>query len=118
MNRFFPALLLLLCAGHACADNWPHWRGPNHDGISKETNLPTTWSDTKNVVWKMAMPGMAGSTPAIWGERIFLTSQDGDDTVLLCISTQGKQLWKRKLGEAVRSRKGGEANAASPSPST
>ena len=65
-----------LCAR---ADNWPQWRGPAYDGVSQETNLPARWSDTENVAWKLALPGMGSSTPAVWGERIFLTSEDGGD---------------------------------------
>jgi outer membrane protein assembly factor BamB len=61
---------------------------------------------------------MGGSTPAIWGDRIFLTSQDGDDLVLMCISTRGKELWKRKLGSGTHKFRGEEGNGASPSPST
>ena len=74
------AVCLAITSLHAAAraDNWPQWRGPTNDGICKETNLPAEWSETKNVVWKLPMPGMAGSTPAIWGERIFLTSEDGN----------------------------------------
>src|SRR5262249_28268482 len=116
----FPAALLvtsLLCTP-VLADNWPQWRGPTNDGICKETNLPAEWSDAKNVVWKLPMPGQAGSTPIIWGDRIFLTSQDGKDLVLMCISTQGKELWKRKVGEGQGKYMGGEGNMASPSPST
>jgi outer membrane protein assembly factor BamB len=111
-------VLLLSLAGAARAENWPQWRGPGGDGVSKETNLPTEWSSTKNVAWKLPLPGQAGATPIVWGERIFLTSQDGGDLVLLCVSTEGKELWKRKLGTGVRSARGGEGNNASPSPST
>ena len=87
-------LLVPLSSGVVAADNWPQWRGPTDDGISKETNLPTEWSETKNVAWKLPLPGMGGSTPVVWGDRIFLTSEDGKDLVLLCVSTDGKELWK------------------------
>jgi outer membrane protein assembly factor BamB len=110
--------LLLSQAGPAAAANWPQWRGPNGDGVSTETNLPTQWSSTTNITWKLPLPGMAGSTPVVWGERIFLTSQDGDDLVLLCVSTDGKELWKRRLGNGNRKARGDEGNSASPSPST
>jgi outer membrane protein assembly factor BamB len=119
VNRtLLASLLSLLPFTIAHADNWPQWRGPTNDGISKETNLPAEWSDTKNVVWKLAMPGMGSSTPAIWDERIFLTSEDDTDLVLLCISTNGKELWKRKLGAGRQRFMGGEGNNASASPST
>jgi outer membrane protein assembly factor BamB len=112
------SLLPLLLAGAVRADNWPQWRGPEGDGISKETNLPTTWSASENVAWTLPLPGMAGSTPAIWGERIFLTSEDGQDLVLLCVSTEGKPLWKRKLCSGRFRARGDEGNLASASPST
>jgi outer membrane protein assembly factor BamB len=98
-------------------ENWPQWRGPDYDGISHETNLPTTWSESSNVLWKLEMPGMGGSTPAVWDRHLFLTSQDGDNLVLVCASTDGKLLWKRPLG-TNRPIRGDEGNGASPSPST
>jgi outer membrane protein assembly factor BamB len=101
------------------ADDWPSWRGPDNNGVSKETRLPVTWSESKNIAWKLPLPGRGGATPVIWKERIFLTSGDGSDLVLLCISTQGKVLWKRVLGKAGRETiRGDEGNEASASPST
>lgn len=102
----------------AQADQWPQWRGPTSDGISKETGVPIEWSESKNVLWKAPMPGMGGSTPIVWGERIFLTSADAKDLVLLCLSTEGKELWRRKLGTGDRRYFRGEGNDASASPST
>jgi outer membrane protein assembly factor BamB len=110
-------LFSVLCAS-ALADNWPQWRGPANDGSSKETNLPAEWSETKNVVWKLPMPGQGGSTPIIWDNRIFLTSQDGPDIVLMCVGTEGKELWKRKLGTGQGKYMGGEGNMASATPCT
>jgi outer membrane protein assembly factor BamB len=96
----------------------PQWRGPDNDGISKETGLPTEWGESKNVAWKLKMSGMAGSTPAVWGERIFLTSEDDTDLVLMCVDTGGKELWKTKLATGRQRFMRGEGNNASPSPST
>jgi outer membrane protein assembly factor BamB len=100
--------------------NWPQWRGPNGDGISQETGLPTTWGEGKNIAWTLPLPGRGGSTPVIWGDRMFLTSEDGNDIVLLCISTAGKELWKRKLSPITGRRlfMGTEGDNASPSAST
>jgi outer membrane protein assembly factor BamB len=112
-------LLAALGLGSVRADNWPQWRGPTADGVSKETNLPTQWSETENIAWKLPMPGRGGSTPIVWGDRIFLTSTDaGDDLVLLCASTAGKELWKRKLGNGKVWTPGNEGSGASSSPST
>jgi outer membrane protein assembly factor BamB len=99
------------------AENWPQWRGPNNDGISTETNLPAEWGEGKNIAWKLPLPGMGGSTPVVWGDRIFLTSEDGSDLVLMCVGTDGKERWKRKVAAATRKIRT-EANGASATPST
>jgi outer membrane protein assembly factor BamB len=111
---------VLMWAGVATlpGENWPLWRGPNGDGISTETNLPAAWSATKNIAWKLALPGMSGATPAVWGDHIFLTSEDGNTVVLMCVSTKGKELWKRKLGTGKARYMRGEGNNSSSSPST
>jgi outer membrane protein assembly factor BamB len=118
VKRSAAAFLLLFLGATARADNWPQWRGPAYDGVSKETNLPTQWSATENLAWKLPLPGPGGATPAVWGDRIFLTSEDGSEIVLLCASTEGKQLWKRKLGPTIPKTFNKEGNGASPSPST
>src|SRR5437773_7012444 len=112
-------VLVLFWAVTGRADNWPQWRGPDNDGVCKETNLPTEWGADKNLAWKLPLPGPSGATPAVWGDHIFLTSEEGtSDVVLLCVGTDGKELWKKKLGSARVRTMGNEGNAASPSPST
>ncbi len=111
--------MLFITVSAASADNWPQWHGPNRDGHSKEKGLPVTWSADKNIAWKLDLPGPGGSTPAIWNDRIFLTSIDGFDVSLLCIKTDGKLLWKQPVTKVSRKpAMGGEGNDASPSPST
>src|SRR4051794_37847329 len=95
------ALAMMLLATPAFAENWPQWRGPENDGISKEKNLPAKFGPDDKVVWKLEMPGMGSSTPCVWGDKIFLTSQDGTDLVLMCVSTEGKVLWKKVMGTGV-----------------
>ena len=112
------AASVLLAPSPAAAENWPQWRGPSGDGTSPEKDLPLEWSREKNVLWRRPLPGAAGSTPAVWGETIFLTSADGADIVLIAISTAGKELWRRKLGTGNRAVRGDEGNSAAPSPST
>ena len=90
-------LFAFTLAPAALADNWPQWRGPKNDGHSTEKNLPTEWSADKNIVWKFKLPGIGACTPCVWGDKIFVTSADGDDIVLLCVGTDGKEKWKQKL---------------------
>jgi outer membrane protein assembly factor BamB len=65
-------LFLLTCL--ICVQDWPQFRGPGGQGISDERNVPLTWSETKNVRWKTAIPGRGWSSPVIHGERIWLTT--------------------------------------------
>ncbi|MCA1576564.1 MAG: PQQ-binding-like beta-propeller repeat protein [Acidobacteria bacterium] len=67
------AFLLVLSSVIFAAD-WPQFRGPGGQGISDERNVPLTWSETKNVRWKTAIPGRGWSSPVIQGERIWLTT--------------------------------------------
>jgi outer membrane protein assembly factor BamB len=55
-------------------ENWPHWRGPHHNGISDSIGLPMKWSLTENIVWKTSLPSWSAASPIIWGDRIFITS--------------------------------------------
>jgi outer membrane protein assembly factor BamB len=91
--------LLAILAVPAYAENWPQWRGPTNDGHSSEKGLPTEWGAEKNVVWKFQMPGIGAGTPAVWGDKIFMTSVDGPSIVALCVGTDGKEKWKQKLSD-------------------
>lgn len=111
--------LAVLFSEQAQCENWPQWRGSKSDGISSEKNIPTAWSDSQNIAWRTPMPGQAGATPCVWGDRIYLTSAERSDLVLLCVSTvDGKVLWKKTVGTGNKDARAGEGNSASPSPST
>ncbi|MEN9636245.1 MAG: outer membrane protein assembly factor BamB precursor [Verrucomicrobiota bacterium] len=78
------AVLLLagIAASSALAANWPNWRGPLGDGTTTTAqNLPETWSLSQNVKWKQEMPAWSGSSPTVWGERIFLNTPSKDEVV-------------------------------------
>src|SRR5262252_3593796 len=68
-------MTVVLVAGSASSDpaHWPQWRGPFFNGMAR-TAAPVEFSDTKNIKWKIAIPGRGFSTPVIWGDRIFLTT--------------------------------------------
>jgi len=116
----FVLLLPMVCLmpNVAVAENWPQWRGAKLDGISHETGVPETWSKTENVAWRLPLPGAGGSTPVVWGDHIYLTSAEGNDLVLMAISTDGKVLWKQTMANHNEAVRGDEGNFASPSPST
>jgi len=53
---------------------WPQWRGPFATGVSHSATPPTEWSETKNIRWKVEIPGRGSSSPVIWGDRLFVLS--------------------------------------------
>lgn len=76
--RHLALVMFVLGAGVSVgADNWPHWRGPASTGVSPETGLPTSWSDTQNMAWRTALDGTGVSSPVVWGDRVYVTSQAG-----------------------------------------
>jgi outer membrane protein assembly factor BamB len=90
--------LVLLCLFGSIASraaNWPAWRGPLGNGVCEEKNLPTRWSATENVKWRVALPEPGNSTPIVWGDRIFLTQAVGDRRTLMCFQrADGALLWQ------------------------
>ena len=81
-------LLAPLWAGTSPQDaqrlTWPGFRGPRASGVAEGYATPTTWNlkDSANVLWKVAIPGLAHSSPIVWGDSLFLTtsiSEQGDD---------------------------------------
>ncbi|MEM7233383.1 MAG: PQQ-binding-like beta-propeller repeat protein [Planctomycetota bacterium] len=53
---------------------WPAWRGPAATGVAAHAKPPTEWSESKNVRWKVPIPGLGHSTPVVWGDTVFLTA--------------------------------------------
>ena len=53
---------------------WPQWRGPHANGVSLTANPPLEWSETKNIRWKVEIPGRGSSSPVVWGDRLFVTT--------------------------------------------
>ena len=79
MKRLTPLLLtmLLVSAGTAHAEDWPHWRGPDGRRISTERGLPTTWSRDTGIAWRTPLRGLGVSSPIVANDLVFLTSQIG-----------------------------------------
>jgi outer membrane protein assembly factor BamB len=88
MKRILPAFLLVFfCLAAQASENWPQFRGPDGTGHSDARDLPLTWSEAQNVVWKMAIHDRGWSSPVIFGKQIWLTSasKDGRQLYALCL---------------------------------
>ena len=118
MSRIIAALGVVVCAAsHLFADNWPQWRGPQLNGTTAETNLPTRWSKTDGVAWSLSLPAWSGSTPIVWNNRIFLNVAEGPGVWLWCVDrATGNVVWKRQV--AAGNRQIRKQNMSSPSPVT
>jgi outer membrane protein assembly factor BamB len=76
VGRASLALALLLAAAPAAAQNWPAFRGPDASGVAAAARPPSTWdaATSTNVAWKTAIPGLAHSSPIVWGDRVYVTT--------------------------------------------
>ncbi len=102
------------------ASDWPEFRGPTGQGHSNERGLPVEWSETQNLRWKTAIPGRGWSSPAIQGNRIWLTTatEEGRSLRALCLDRETGAV--RLDIELFRLKSGGKTHAknslASPTP--
>jgi outer membrane protein assembly factor BamB len=78
MRVFSASLICCLCASWCgtagAAEDWPQFRGPSGDGHSTAANLPATWSETENIVWKTPVEGKGWSSPVLADGVVWLTS--------------------------------------------
>lgn len=65
----------------ASKGSWPSFRGPRASGVADGQNLPDQWNAKtgENILWKTPIPGLAHSSPIVWGNRIFITSAVSSD---------------------------------------
>jgi hypothetical protein len=112
--------------------NWPQWRGPNSNGTAPGAkNLPVTWTQTENVLWRTKMPSWSAATPIIWNDTIFVTSaEEGfvklgqrsaggnpDKIFLIALNRKdGSIKWRKEIDSGNQLFR--KQNSASPSPIT
>lgn len=66
-------LTVSVATGLAADDRyWPQWRGPLATGVAPGADPPTEWSETRNVRWKVEIPGHGSASPVVWGDRLFV----------------------------------------------
>ena len=114
-------LALTLLTSFAGAENWPNWRGPNQDGSSSETGLPSKFSPKDGVKWAADVPGIAASVPVIWGDNIFITAPIVAEKKLvgLCYDKKtGQEKWRTTISEGEEVQWDDKSNLASPSAAT
>jgi len=99
-------LVWMLMNPFVMADNWGHWRGPTGNGIALNAEPPTSWSATKNIKWKVEIPGRSSGSPVVWDDSVYVVSSvptgkangrlPNLDFKLFCFDRKnGKKLWEQ-----------------------
>ncbi len=145
MNRPLAVGLGLVLAASVQAQNWPQFRGPNASGVAGGHAAPIRWDAEKgtNILWKTSIPGLAHSSPIVWGDRVFVTTAVSSDPnvelseeypngmttakdtaehswrLYALNKHTGEVLWERVAHEGVpKSQRHPKSNQASPTPAT
>jgi len=83
--------------------DWPWWRGPHRNGVAApDQQLPESWSENENVIWKTPVPGRGHGSPTVVGSRVFLATAEeasGTQSVLCFDRRTGKTLWSKVVHE-------------------
>lgn len=108
---FVATVLLLSVASAALAQstgNWPQWRGPNRDGISKETGLLKQWpAEGPPLAWKANGAGRGYSSFAISNGKLYTMGLRGDREFVVAFDVAtGKEAWATAHGSAFRNDRG------------
>jgi outer membrane protein assembly factor BamB len=81
MKALASAAIVIVCLVTAFAQTdsaasrfWGQWRGPEATGVSRTADPPVEWSETKNIRWKVEIPGRGSGSPVVWGDRLYLTT--------------------------------------------
>ncbi|MBY0527791.1 MAG: PQQ-like beta-propeller repeat protein [Gemmataceae bacterium] len=101
IRLLFAFVIPLASLSVAVAADWPQWRGPDRNGISKETGLLKEWpKDGPTLRWKADDIGTGYSTPAIAGGRVYLQTTNGNEESTIALDEKtGKKIWSQAIGK-------------------
>ena len=114
LNAFALVLCTLTLAATVRAEDWPQWRGPNHDGISSAKDLVTKWDAKPPVVWEREI-GSAFSAVTCVGDKVYTCGTRDKQQTLLCLAAaDGRIVWQQPFEKEYRDRQGGDGTRATP----
>jgi hypothetical protein len=144
-RRMLISALALTMACIAADGNWPQFRGPSGSGLGDGANPPVQWDLAKgtNIVWTSEIPGLAVSSPVVWGNRVFVSTAISSDPnqkwrtglygdtdsaldssshqwkVLALDKKTGKVLWEQSAHQGIpKTKRHPKSSQASPTPVT
>jgi hypothetical protein len=112
VSRAFSFLLLflltpVLTAGIAASSpaelDWPQWRGPRRDAVSRETGLVDDWGEQgPKILWRIDA-GAGFSSVSVSQGKLYTLWDEGETQLLVCLdAATGRELWRRELGPPFR----------------
>ena len=121
MRKIILVVAVCLSGSSVFAQNWDQFRGPNGEGVSATTGLPSEFGPQKNVAWKTELPP-GHSSPVLTRDRIFVTAHSKEQNhklfVIALDRKSGKILWQREVPKSRDGRLQNVNGPASPSPVT
>ena len=102
MSRTLILVLILLQGAAARAADWPQWRGPNRDGVSRETGLLKKWPDNgPKLLWEATGVGAGFSTVAVVKDRAYTQGNREKESCVIAIDLKtGKEAWSAPNGDS------------------
>ncbi len=108
----FVAALVGCAVAHAA--DWQNWRGPNHDGISSETDFKTTWQKAPKKLWEQKI-GSAFSSFVCADGKAYTCGTADKQQVLFCFDAEtGREIWKKPFEKQRKDAQGGDGTRATP----
>lgn len=98
----------------ATAQDWPCWRGPNHDGISLEKGFQVTWDQAPAKVWQREIGSAFSGVSGVAG-KVYTCGTSDKKQVLFCLNADtGDLIWQAPIEDEYRERQGGDGTRATP----
>ena len=106
-----PLFLTLLVPAISLGDDWPQWRGPDRDGVCKETGLLKEWpKNGPALVWQQEKLGKGFASLAVVGGKLYTMADRGNDAFVVCLDLKGEEQWATAIGKAW----GGDGSRCTP----
>lgn len=114
LTRWVTLVSALAVSVPVLAEGWPNWRGPNHDGISREKDFQTSWTESPKVLWDNSV-GSAFSAFACVGKNVYTCGTKDKQQVVFCFDAEsGKPAWETPFEKEMRDGQGGDGTRATP----
>ncbi len=96
------AAVMMIAAGNFAPRSeaekyWPQWRGPLYTGVAPHGDPPLRWSESKNVRWKVEIPGKGSASPIVWGDLVFVSTAIPTEEVTPPSNQAAGPSWRRGI---------------------